>query len=336
MAAHWAQKSFKVSPDLCVLPPVMIWTSLFAIRLAAADNSDYPTAFVGRNTRLPVPSGTFTAGPPGTPPTPCPPSLDGLPPALVTACTRGTIVGPITADIDDVQLGVNEETGQPPSGLDLDQDLVSLDATWETDFGTLHYKFGWIQNKSAIEADGDFTNFPAPPGFVFSLSAFQQFEGDDERYDNNLYLTKSFGDVDILVGAQFLDEDSSFNNNSDFFLRNPQSPFAGPPFFFVTQQMSTDFPVRTTRDTDYKAVYGSAKWQVNEKLRLGVEARFNSDDITYNIPGFTLQDTSLRGLEPVCLMGDIPQGATFMGVPGPNVPPPGTVPGLPKLGNYFY
>lgn len=62
------------------------WDITLRYQTSSTDNSDYPTAFIGANTRLPVPDGTFTAGPPGTPPTPCPPGLDGLPPPVVLAC----------------------------------------------------------------------------------------------------------------------------------------------------------------------------------------------------------------------------------------------------------
>lgn len=311
------------------------WDVTVRYQTSNTDNSDYPTAFVGASTRVPVPGGTFTAGPPGTPPSPCPPSLGGQPPAVVSACTRGTVIGPIVADIDDVQMGVNEQTLQPPRGLQLSQDLVSVDAAWDTGVGTLRYTFGWITNDSAIEADGDFTDFPAPPGFVLSLSALQQFETADERFDHNVFWTQSMGAVDILVGAQLLNEESSLLNASKFWLRNPASPLAGPPFFLAPAQTENPFPVLTTRDTDYKALYGSLKWRINDSWRFGVEARLNSDDISYVIPGWTLQDTSLRGLRPVCLPG-IPQGAIFAGVPGPNVPPPGTVQGCPRTETLSY
>jgi outer membrane receptor protein involved in Fe transport len=309
--------------------PSDAWDITLRYQTSDTNNSDYPTAFIGANTRVPVPGGTFTAGPPGSPPLPCPRSLDGQTPAVVSACTRGTVVGPIVAGIDDVQMGVNEQTRQPPRGLELSQDLASVDASWDTGAGTLRYTFGWITSDSSIEADGDYTNFPAPPGFVLSLSALQQFETTDERFDHNLFWTQSLGAVDILVGAQVLNEESSLLNASKFWLRSPASPLAGPPFFLAPAQASNAFPVFTTRDTDYKALYGALKWRINDTWRLGVEARLNSDDIRYVIPGWTVQDTSLRALRPVCLPG-IPQGAIFAGVPGPNVPPPGTVQGCPR------
>ena len=311
------------------------WDITVRYQTSSIDNSDYPTAFVAANTRVPVPGGSFVPGPPGTPPLPCPPDLGGLPTPVVQACTRGTVVGPIEADIGDVQMGINEETGRPPRGLDVDQDLLALDARWETGFGVWRYNFGWIDNDSFIEADGDFTDFPAPPGFVLSLSALQQLDYADERFDHNLYWTHSVGAFDVLLGAQFLDEESTLVNNSKFWLRNPDSPLAGPPFFLASAQVSNANAVRINRDTDYQAAYASLNWHLSDRFRLGIEARFNSDEIRYDIPGWTLQDTSLRALEPVCLPG-IPQGAIFMGVPGPEVPPPGTVQACPRTETLSY
>ena len=322
-------ESFKGIAGALRFTPTDDWDIGIRYRTSSTDNSDYPTAQIPASTRLPVPGGTFTAGPPGSPAIPCPSNLADQPAAVVAACTRGTVIGPIRAGISDVQMGLNEETGQPPSGLDLDQQLLTLDATWYSDFGNLQYTFGWIKNESFIEADGDFTDFAAPPGFVFSLSALQQLEYADERIDHNLFWNHSFGDFDVLLGAQRLEEDSTLINGSKFWLRNPNSPIAGPPFFLVASQTSDPFPTLSARDTEYTAFYGSLKWQVTDTVRVGVEARFNYDRITYDISGWTRQDTSLRGLEPVCLPG-IPQGAIFAGQPGPNVPPPGTVQGCPR------
>ena len=311
------------------------WDITVRYQTSSTDNSDYPTAFIQANTRVPVPDGTFTPGPPGTPPLPCPPDLSGLPPQVVQACTRGTVVGPIEADINDVQMGVNELTGQPPRGLEVDQQLFTVDAIWESDFGTWHYNLGWIDNDSFVEADGDFSSFPAPPGFVLSLSALQLLDYEDERLDNNLWWTGSAGQFDLLLGAQYLDEESTLVNSSAFWLRDPGSPFGGPPFFLATQQIADDFPVSTRRKTEYLGLYGAVKWNITDRWRLGLEARRNSDDISYDISGWRRQDTSLSQLEPVCLPG-IPQGATFMGVPGPDVPPPGTVQACPQRETLSY
>ncbi|MEM1379537.1 MAG: TonB-dependent receptor [Pseudomonadota bacterium] len=299
------------------------------IQVSETDQSDLPTAFLFADERIPVPGGTFTAGPPGTPPTPCPTDLNGLPPPVVTACTRGTIRGPIKASISDVQMGLNPLTGRPPEGMDVDQTVGSIDARWETDAGEFRYLFGYHKNESFIETDGDFTDFPGPPGFVFSLSALQQLTYENEHTDHTLMWLKSLDRVDLLLGAQIFREDSTLLNDSKFWLRNPASPLAGPPFFLANMAEENDFPAFFTRDTDYQAVFGRLRWSVTDQVRLGLEARQNEDELTFTLPGWRLQDTSLSRLTPVCLP-DLPQGATFMGVPGPNVPPPGTVVACPR------
>jgi len=311
------------------------WDINMRYQLSSTNNSDYPTAQLPANLRRAVPGGTFTAGPPGSPSLPCPSDLSGQPPPIVGACTRGTVVGAIRADEDDIQIGFNELTLQPPTGLELDQQLVTLDARWQTDFGTFRYNFGWVDDDSFIEADGDFTNFDAPPGFVFSLSAFQQLDYADERFDHSFLWNHSAGAFDFLLGAQYLEEDSRLLNSSSFWVRNPNSPLGGPPFFLTTQQTETEFPVRITRNTEYSAVFGKVTWRITDALNLGLEARRNSDDINYEVSGWRLQDVSLRGLAPVCLPG-IPQGAIFMGVPGPDVPPPGTVQACPQSESLSY
>ncbi len=311
------------------------WDITLRYQTNSTENSESPTAFLAANERLPVPDGTFTAGPPGSPALPCPADLSGQSPQVVQACTRGTVVGPIRASIDDVQMDFNPLTGEPPRGLTLDQDLVTLDAAWETDVGKLRYTFGWIDNDSFVETDGDFTSFPAPPGPVFSISALQLLDYSDERFDHNLFWTQSIGDFDLLLGGQRLTEDSTLSNASLFWLRNPDSPLAGPPFFLANQPVTDAFPVDSTRDTTYNALYGSLNWNVTDRLRLGFEARYNRDRVTYGISGWTRQDVALSGLEPVCLPG-IPQGARFTGQPGPDVPPPGTVQGCPRTTTLSY
>ena len=110
----------------------------------AMDNSDYPTAFLFANTRRPVPNGRYTPpGPPGTQPVVCPSSLTGQPAFVLSGCTRGAYVGEVKATIANVQMGVNEQTGAPPKGLQMDQDIGQFDAKWDTDFGTFNYSFGY-------------------------------------------------------------------------------------------------------------------------------------------------------------------------------------------------
>lgn len=299
------------------------------------ENSDYPTAFLLANARRPVPGGTFTAGPPGTPPTTCPSSLTGLPAAVVTSCTRGAFVGGIKASIKNVQMGVNEQTGAPPKGLDVDQNVGGINVKWGTDFGTFNYNFGYLKNVSKIEQDSDFTNFAAPPGFVLSLSALTDLKYTNEHTDHDFYWTHTLGAFQVLFGGQIFTEDSELINDSKFWLRNRLSPLAGPPFFLSNRQVTNQFPAKILRKTDYNAIFASVKWRVTDALNIGLEARRNSDDITYTIPGWRLQDTSLSLQTPRCIAG-FAQGATLQGPPGPNTVPPGVVIACPRTEKLSY
>lgn len=299
------------------------------LQISDTRQTDMPTAFLFARDRLPVPGGAYTAGPPGTPPSPCPQNLTGAPAAVVTACTRGSITGPIRASVRDVQMGLNPLTGMPPSGMRTNQTVGSIDARWKTAYGEFRYLFGYHQNDSFIETDGDFTDFAGPAGFVFSLSALQQLNYDNTHTDHTLLWNRSLGNIDLLLGVQVFDEGSTLLNNSKFWLRNPASPLAGPPFFLANSAQENPFPAFYTRDTEYRALFGSLRWNVSDAIRLTAEARQNEDTIRYTLPGWRLQDTSLSRLTPVCLPG-IAQGATFAGVPGPTVPPPGTVQACPR------
>jgi iron complex outermembrane recepter protein len=293
------------------------------------DASDYPTAYVPANVRRPVPGGTFTAGPPGTPPTLCPASLVGLPASIVTSCTRGALVDTIKASIADVQMGRNEQTGAPPAGMEMTQDVGLFDVRWVSGFGTFNYSFGYLKNQTLIEQDGDFTNFAAAPGLVLSLSALNVLDYKNDHTDHGFYWTHKLGPLQVIVGGQVFSEDSTLLNDSKFWLRNPASPLAGPPFFLSNRQVTNLYPELIERQTEYTAFYGQVKWAVTDKLNIGLEARHNSDEITYTIPGYRLQDTSLSLLIPRCIPG-LAQGAVFQGVFGPNVPPPGVVNACPR------
>jgi iron complex outermembrane recepter protein len=300
------------------------------------DNSDYPTAFLFSNTRRPVPAGRYTPpGPPGTPSVACPSSLTGQPAFVLSGCTRGAYVGEIKATIADVQMGVNEQTGAPPHGLKMDQEVGQFDAKWSTDFGTFHYSFGYLNNASDIEQDGDFTSFAGPPGLVLSLSSNYQLNYTNEHTDNEIYWTHKIGSFSLLFGGQVFSEDSELLNDSKFWLRNRNSPLAGAPFFLSNRQVTNLYPVKIGRKTDYNAIFGSVKWQLTEALSVGLEARQNSDDITYTIPGWRLQDTSLSLLTPRCLPG-FAQGATLQGPPLPGTVPPGVVVACPRTETLSY
>jgi outer membrane receptor protein involved in Fe transport len=300
------------------------------------DNSDYPTAYLPSNTRRQVPGGTYSLNPFGGGPVfNCPSNLTGQPAIIVTSCTRGAFVGKITASIKDVQMGFNEQTGAPPSGMEMDQQVGQFQAKWRTDFGTLTYKVGYLKNDSFIEQDGDFSSYAAPTGLGGSLSALNQLDYVNEHLDQDLFWTHKIGRFSLLFGAQVFHEDSELTNDSKFWLRDPNSPFALAPQLLNTRQTTTGYPALITRETDYNAFYGAVKWDITDRLTLGVEARHNSDDITYSIPGFRLQDTTVAKLIPRCIAGGV-QGKSFNGSFGPTEPPPGVIVACPRTEKLSY
>lgn len=290
-------------------------------------------AFLGSNARLPAPGARFSAGPPGSPTLPCPDNVASLPPAAQTACTRGTVVGRITAGESDIQLGNDPFTGQAFAGLRLNQDIVSLTIAWEGDWGSLDYRMGFLDNSSRIQQDGDYSSFPAPPGPVLSISALQDLNYKNRVWDHELRFRRTFGDVDVLIGAQRFSETAELVNAAQFWLRSPTSPLAGPPFRLSTAPSAKfAFPVENSRHTDYYGVYGGLSWTVSDSLKLSAEARWNKDEITYEISGWRSQDVTLSRLTPVCLPG-FSNGATFNPMaPTAPAPPPGIVAACPQTG----
>lgn len=289
-------------------------------------------AFIKANTRLPVPGGRFTPpGPPGQPSQPCPADLTGLAASIVRACTRGTVVGPITARESDIQLGRDPFTGKAFSGLDLRQDIASLHANWSGDWGSLDYRLGFLDNASDLKQDGDYSDFAAPPGMVLSLSALQDLTFKNRVWDHELRFNRSFGALDVLIGAQRFSESHELVNRAQFWLRSPTSPLAGPPFNLATApNPNFAFPVKNTRHTSYYGIYGGLAWTVSDRIKLSGEARWNDDKITYTIPGWRLQDVTLSKLTPRCLP-QFPNGATFNPqAPNAPAPPPGVVAACPQ------
>lgn len=298
--------------------------------------TEMATAFLGSNVRLPAPGARYSAVP-GAPATiPCPDNPATLPPPAQAQCTRGTLVGPIRASEADLQLSPDPFTGRPFEGLRLTQDIVSVNASWDADWGSLSYRLGYLDNHSTIVQDGDYSTYPAPPGMVLSLNALQDLTYANTAWDHELRLFRRFGPVDVMVGAQLFTEESSLVNAAQFWLRNPNSPLAGPPFNLATAPRANfQFPVVNTRETDYYGVYGSLGWDITEDFRLTADIRWNYDDIRYTIPGWRSQDVTLSNLRPVCLP-QFANGAVFSPQNPAGTPPPGVVAACPRTATLKY
>ncbi|WP_448581228.1 TonB-dependent receptor [Thermaurantiacus sp.] len=292
--------------------------------------TEMATAFVGANVRLPAPGARYSAVP-GAPATiPCPPNLAGLTPPQVANCTRGTFVGELRAREADLQLSPDPFTGKPFSGQRLTQDLVSVNVSWDGDWGTLSYRLGYLDNHTHIQQDGDYSDYPGPPGLVLALSALQDLTYMNRAWDHEIRFNRTFGRVDALLGAQIFSEQSDLVNAAQFWLRNPRSPLAGPPFRLATAPRADfAFPVVNSRDTNYYGVFGSVSADITDTIRLTADVRWNYDRITYTIPGWRSQDVTLAQLRPVCLP-QFPNGATFSPTNPAGSPPPGVVAACPR------
>ena len=299
-------------------------------------SSDSPTAFIAANTRLTAP-GSFYSVAPGAPSTiPCPATITALTPAQQANCTRGTVVGPITAGESNIQMGNNPITGKPPFGMRMNQNLGSLDVTWVQEWGTLSYRLGILDNASDIEQDGDFTNFAGPPGAVLSLSVLQSLHYENSHTDHEVRYQKDWKTVSAMLGAQKFTEDSSLINSAQFWLRNPASTLAGPPFLLATAPLAVaTFPVVNSRDTHYTGLFGGISWQATDQFKVSAEARYNRDKIDYTMPGFRRQDVSLSRLTPACLP-QFANGATFSATAPATTPPPGVVAACPRTASLKY
>jgi outer membrane receptor protein involved in Fe transport len=291
--------------------------------------SEAPSVLLTPNTRLPVPDGRFAPAPGAPSILPCPANLSGLTPPQLLNCTRGTYVGPVRAGADQIDLSPDPFTGGPMQGMRLRQDIATLMVNWNIGDGLLSYRFGHLDNRSTLEQDGDYTNFPAPPGFVLSLSAFQVLDFTNRTFDHELKYDRRLGAVSIMIGGQAFSEESSVINSAQFWMRNPASPLGGPPFFLSTApKPNFPFALATNRKTDYRALYASFGWDVNERISLSADLRWSDETIRFDIPGFRIQDVSLSQLNPVCLPG-FANGTVFApGVAGG--PPPGSIVACPR------
>lgn len=291
--------------------------------------SELPSVLLTPNTRLPVPDGRFAPAPGAPSILPCPGDLAGLTPPQQLNCTRGTYVGPVRAQADQIDLSPDPFTGQPMRGMGLRQDIATLMVNWSIGGGELSYRFGHLDNRSRLEQDGDYTNFAGPPGFVLSLSAFQVLDFTNRTFDHELKYDRRVGPVSLMVGGQAFSEASSVINSAQFWMRNPASPLGGPPFFLSTAPRA-DFPfaLATNRQTDYRALYASLGWEVTSRFSLNADLRWSDETIRFDIPGFRIQDVSLSQLNPVCLPG-LANGTVFApGVAGG--PPPGSIVACPR------
>ncbi|MEZ5458912.1 MAG: TonB-dependent receptor [Steroidobacteraceae bacterium] len=266
-------------------------------------------AYIGANTTVAIPGGTFAPFP-GGPQSPCPTDLTGATPTVFAACTRQTVIGGIAAAESDIQISASPFGGTFP-GLDQTQENGTLEATLNTFAGDFTLMFGYLRNDAHSIIDGDYNDYPVGPTVVsFSAAVNELYENSHRNWE--VRWSNAFGPVDVIVGAQLFKETSSLISGSQFWLRNPASIFGGPPFFFrAAPTAAPPFPGFYARSTEYQGAFGSLQWQINDRARLAIEGRYNDDELDYYTDGFTRLQVGLQGLTPSC--PPTPGGASSCG-----------------------
>ena len=252
------------------------------------------------NDRLPVPGGDFSAGPPGSPRFPCPEDLSGAPDAVFQACTRGVVIGELSASEADIDYSLDPDTGNPFPGMEQTQRFGSFQADYEVWNGTLTYLAGFMDNTSTDRADTDYTDYAVTDPFAFSTSTINILDYDFEMQSHELRHVGNSGRASwILGGAVFL-EDARLENAAQFWTRNPDSLLGGPPFFLATEPNPGVNPRNPqSRETEHYSLFFSLGYELSDSWRITGEGRYSVDTIDYRVPTWSRQQVSLLQQVPL-------------------------------------
>jgi iron complex outermembrane receptor protein len=238
------------------------------------DETDSPMAFVASNVRLPVPG---------------------------TNLTRASFEGPITAGIEDVQMGLDPLTGQPWAGMDMTYRVATWKAEWRAGFGDVTYMGSLLKSNSNVNQDGDFTDFAVTDPMAFAISSITRWDQDADQQNHELRWTRRTATSNWIAGVQRYSEDMGMTNESQFWLRNPQSFLSGPPFRLKTAPIADmQYPVSTSRETSHWGVFAGYGRELNDRIRVSFEARYNAEDVNYWTSGWKLEEITLFGYRPGC------------------------------------
>ncbi|MGD8325567.1 MAG: TonB-dependent receptor [Sphingomonadales bacterium] len=121
---------------------------------------------------------------------------------------------------------------------------------------------------------------------IFNLSEFPE-EGEAEQFSSEFQVNAVFGDWDIVSGLYYFYEDGSVFSG----------PYTFAPFNVATP---ADF-FRETQTTNSYAVYFNAGYDVSERLKVGVGARYSRDekDATAFFPGFAGVDEESANFDAI-------------------------------------
>jgi iron complex outermembrane recepter protein len=168
----------------------------------------------------------------------------------------------------------------------------------------------WLQNDTVIRQDGDFTDFPVDDPFAFAISAWQSLDYATRQLNHELRWTHEAAGFNWIAGVQKFDETAELFNDSQYWVRNPDS-LLGPFFGLATEPLQVvDFPVDTRRRTDYLGLFAGVGRDLGDRYRVSLEARWNRDEVEYFTSGWVLEDITLLRAVPGCDPA-LPQRATL-------------------------
>ncbi len=284
----------------------LLWTPSDRLRVytryqqSDEEYSQPASALLTWSERLPVPGGTFSAGPPGSPRLPCPDDLGSAPAPVFQACTRGVVTGELDASEEDIDFSLDPATGAPFPGMAQTQRFGSFQADYEVWNGTLTYLAGFMDNESEDRSDTDYTDYAATDPFSFSISTINLLDYDFEHQSHELRHVGEHGRMSWIVGGALFYEDAKLENATMFWMRNPDSLLGGPPFNLSTQP---DPGAKATnpqsRETEHQSLFLSLGYQLNDRWRVTAEGRYSWDTIDYRVPTWSRQQVSLQQQVPL-------------------------------------
>ncbi len=264
------------------------------------DYSEPASALVTYSDRLPVPGGTFSAGPPGSPRLPCPDDLSTAPPQVQGACTRGVVLGELSASPSDIDFSPDPATGEAFAGLSQKQRFGTLQVDYEMQNGTLTYLAGFMNNSSNDRSDTDYTDYAVTSPFAFSISTVNILDYDFEHQSHELRFAGESDRMRWIYGATAYLETAELRNGSLFWLRNPNSALAGPPFFLANEPTpGAKVTNPQERDTEHYSAFFSLGYALNDQWRVNFEGRYSIDDIEYTVPTWSRQQVALLQQVPL-------------------------------------
>lgn len=264
------------------------------------DYSEPASALVTWSDRLPVPGASFSAGPPGSPTMPCPDDLSLAPTPVATACSRGVVLGELFAEESDIDYSADPQTGEAFAGLEQTQQFGTMQIDYEVANGTLTYLGGFMDNASNDRSDTDYTDYAVTAPFAFSTSTINILDFEFQHQSHELRHVGEANRLRWIVGGTAYFETAKLSNGSQFWVRNPDSLLAGPPFNLANGPnpgAKAANPQR--RETDHYSAFLSLSYALNDRWRVSAEGRYSVDDIVYTVPTWSRQQVSLQQQVPL-------------------------------------